>query len=175
MSSKSNLTQGQIREFFHPGSYWLQRAEQCDLQGNMLRAAALMRHGLEQEECGPKAELQYAWLLRRLGCIHASLRECLHVLSVHPSQFTAYGLIGLNLADLGLRKPAVDANMIYSQFVDMFPFAAAEWDDEMTDIDQWMYAFPDGEMRRARSGHKLQKSAMRSGPADHDHRQDPDR
>lgn len=158
MAGKSNLTQGQVREFLHPGSYWLQRAELSDLQGNLLRAAVLMRHGLAQEECGPGAELQYAWLLRRLGCIDASLRECRHVLSAHPSRFTAFGLMALNFTDTGKRMAALDAHMIYSQFVEMFPFAAAAWDAEVGEMDEWFFSVPREEMPRARASRKLKKA-----------------
>lgn len=158
MTSKSSMTQGQIRDFLHPGSYWLQRAEHSDLQGNLIRAAVLMRHGLEQEECGPAAELQYAWLLRRLGCIDASLRESRHVLAAHPARFTAFGLLALNYADTDRPKPALDAHMIYSQFVEMFPFASAAWDEEVNELDEWAYSVPREEMPRARMAYKLKKA-----------------
>lgn len=158
MTSKSSMSQGQIRDFLHPGSYWLQRAEHSDLQGNLLRAAVLMRHGIGQEECGPAAELQYAWLLRRLGCIDASLRECRHVLSTHPSRFTAFGLMALNYTDTGRQKAAMDAHMIYSQFVEMFPFAVAPWDAEVGEMEEWIFSFPGEEMPHARAARKMKKA-----------------
>ena len=150
----------QIRPFQNPSSFWIQRAGQNARQGNLPRAAALLRHALE-EDAGAETGLQYAWILRQMGCLEGSRRECLWYLSALPGQFGVYGLLALNLLDLGQKRQAMDAYMVYSQYMQMFPDAQFPWDDEVYDIEDELFLLP-GQERRCARGATLLRRAWRA-------------
>lgn len=158
MSKNHTTSKGQIRSFQMPSNFWVQRASQSDQQGKLTRAAALLRHAARQEDCSPEALQKYAWLLRRMGCIEGSNRECFSILASYPSRFSVYGLIALNLMDLGKKQQAVDAYVVYSQYVQMFPGREPPWDAELCDLEDQLFLIPSEEMQHARSRRLLDQA-----------------
>ena len=99
--------------FQRPVSYWLRRAEKCGEQGDMRRAATLLRHAARIEPTSAEPLCLYAETLSELGCYEAGNREAFAALAKDPQRFSLYGLIAQNLSHIGFHQEAMDAFSLF--------------------------------------------------------------
>lgn len=148
--------------FQRPASYWLHRAEKGKQQGDAIRAAVLQRHALRAEPHSDAAPMAYALTLRQLGCYEASIREAFRALAQKPERTPLFGLIGLNLMELGLKQEGLDAMNLYLADPPAIP---PVWQDEAYDrMDETEREEPP--RRRARLDGLLHIAARRAMTGD---------
>lgn len=132
--------EGQVRSFQMPAYFWYRRAERSREEGQPVRALSLLRHAARQEPEEREWRLEYAWQLTRLACCEASNRECLDLLARWPAAFSAFGLLTLNMMALGRISECMDAYSIYTQFIRLHPSATPEWDEDVYEVEDFMFS-----------------------------------
>ncbi len=132
--------EGQVRSFQMPAYFWYRRAERSREEGQPVRALSLLRHAAQEEPDEREWLLEYAWQLTRLSCYEASNRECLDLLARWPAAFSAFGLLTLNMMALGCTSECMDAYSIYTQFIRLHPSATPAWDEDVYEVEDFMFS-----------------------------------
>lgn len=132
--------EGQVRSFQMPAYFWYRRAERSREEGQPVRALSLLRHAAQEEPDEREWRLEYAWQLTRLSCYEASNRECLDLLARWPAAFSAFGLLTLNMMALGCTSECMDAYSIYTQFIRLHPSATPAWDEDVYEVEDFMFS-----------------------------------
>lgn len=131
---------GTTDSFFRPVSYWIERAQLNKQRGQFLRAAKIERHA---KYCAPgntTVMTYYALTLRDMHCYEASNRELFNAILTEPSKGELFGLIGMNLLDLGKHSQAMDAFSLYEQAMCKSHRPPPIWDEDARDLHE-LYDF----------------------------------
>lgn len=150
--------------FQRPTAYWLHRAEKLRQEGNLMRAAVLQRHALRADPASGAACAAYVLTLRQMHCYEASNREALFSLARDPQQVALFGIVGLNLLDLGLRQEGLDALNLYLADPPAIP---PVWQDEAYDrMDECEQAPPPERCARLDGLLRIAASRLMAGDTD---------
>ena len=123
--------EGQVRSFQMPAYFWYRRAERSREEGQPVRALSLLRHAAQEEPEEREWRLEYAWQLTRLSC---------YELARWPAAFSAFGLLTLNMMALGCTSECMDAYSIYTQFIRLHPSATPAWDEDVYEVEDFMFS-----------------------------------
>lgn len=132
-----STTQGRVVALEQTAKYWHRRALRHCRQGEMKRAAALLRHAVTLEPSSTDLRMEYARALRELGCFEGSNREAFEALAVKPGEYEPYRVIGRNMLSLGRQQEAADAFTHYFQEAHTHADALAYDDEYDTDELYW--------------------------------------
>ena len=148
-----------VQSICRASSYWLNRADYYRRLGQNRRAAALLRHAVTLSPDDGDLREEYAETLLDMSCYEASTRAAFDALTVDPSRFGCYGLIGRSMLALGHEQEALDA---FSRFLrgarqaDQTP----ELEEELDDVED-MFDLADTEPRGSARYEALLKIAGR--------------
>ena len=131
-------------------SYWLNRAERYRRLGQNRQAATLLRHAVALEPKDGGLREEYAETLQDMHCYEASTRAAFDTLTVDPTRFGCYSVIGHNMLALGHEQEALDAFSRFlhaAQGMEISPELNDELDDVEDMFDLTADAQPHGQAR----------------------------